>query len=259
MNPWLQLLLGLIAASLVMTVLWFVQRRTGNAGIVDAGWAASIGALAVAFASFGDGADLRRWIIGAMGGFWGFRLASHIHNRAHGKPEDGRYQELRRQWGAQVQWRMFRFYQIQAITVAFFAIPFVLAVTRAEPLGWLDILAITIGLTGMIGESVADAQLNAFKRKKTGGVCREGLWRFSRHPNYFFEWLNWIAFSLLATPAEWGWIAWLCPAAMLYLLLGVTGIPATEAQAVRSKGDAYREYQRTTSAFVPWFPKKGSS
>ena len=82
-----------------------------------------------------------------------------------------------------------------------------------------------------------------------------GLWRYSRHPNYFFEWLVWIAYAMFALASPWGWISLACPAVMLYFLLRVTGIPATEAQALKSRGDDYREYQRTTSAFVPRRPK----
>lgn len=251
--------LGLVwlGAAGLMVVLWLVQRRTGNAGVVDVGWAAGLGGAAVVLALLLDGDSVRRLVLAGMGGLWGLRLAWHIHQRSHGKPEDGRYQQLRREWGEHVQRRMFRFYQLQAFTVAFLALPFALAAHYSQPMGLTDLLAMSLWLVALVGESLADAQLAAFKRSgaPSGSVCQRGLWRYSRHPNYFFEWLNWCAFALLATSAGYGWLAWLMPAAMLYLLLGVTGIPATEAQAVRSKGDAYRTYQRTTSAFVPWFPR----
>lgn len=244
-------------AAILMAVLWFVQRRTGNAGIVDAGWAAALGGSAVLLALVLDGDPVRRILVGLVGGLWGFRLAAHIHHRSHGKPEDGRYQQLRREWGERVQFRMFRFYQIQAFSVAFLALPFALAAHDAAAPRVTDLVALLVWLVALAGETLADAQLAAFKRSGGGAgpVCRTGLWRYSRHPNYFFEWLNWCAFALLALPAPAGWLAVLAPASILYLLLGVTGIPATEAQAVRSKGEAYREYQRTTSAFVPWFPR----
>ena len=250
--------LVLLVAAAFMTVLWMVQRRTGNAGVVDVGWAAGIGGAALLLALMVEGDPLRRALVAGMGGVWGLRLALHIHHRSHGKPEDGRYQQLRREWGDQVQFRMFRFYQLQAFTVAFFALPFALAAHHDQPPGLLDALALALWLLAVMGESLADAQLSAFKRTANGErVCRRGLWRYSRHPNYFFEWLNWCAFALLAVQATGGYLALLAPASILYLLLKVTGIPATEAQAVRSKGEAYRDYQRTTSAFVPWFPRKG--
>jgi steroid 5-alpha reductase family enzyme len=112
-------------------------------------------------------------------------------------------------------------------------------------------------LVAIAGESLADAQLAAFKRRAAKGqVCDAGLWRYSRHPNYFFEWLVWVAYFLFALGSPHGWLAFVGPASILFLLLRVTGIPLTEEQSLRSKGDAYRRYQRTTSAFVPWFPKK---
>ena len=108
------------------------------------------------------------------------------------------------------------------------------------------------------GEALADAQLAAFKRNPAnrGGVCAVGLWRYSRHPNYFFECLIWVSYALFAFGSPGGWLALIGPAAILYLLLRVTGIPLTEEQSLRSRGEAYRRYQETTSAFLPWFPKK---
>ena len=248
-----------LGAAVLMVGLWLLQRRTGNAGVVDVGWAAAIGGSAVFLALWLGGDAARRTMMSVMGGLWGLRLAFHIHHRSHGKPEDGRYQQLRREWGEQVEWRMFRFYQFQAISVPFFALPFALAAHATEPWGPTDVAAGMLWVLALSGETLADAQLAAFKKNRSPSetVCRAGLWNYSRHPNYFFEWLNWCAFALLALPAGGGAWAFLAPAAMLYLLLGVTGIPATEAQALRSKGEAYREYQRTTSAFVPWF-KRGT-
>jgi steroid 5-alpha reductase family enzyme len=113
-------------------------------------------------------------------------------------------------------------------------------------------------LAAITGEALADAQLAAFKRDAAnrGRVCEAGLWRYSRHPNYFFEWLIWVAYFVFAVGSPWGWVALIGPASILYLLLRVTGIPMTEEQSLRSRGDAYRRYQRTTSAFIPWLPKK---
>jgi steroid 5-alpha reductase family enzyme len=110
----------------------------------------------------------------------------------------------------------------------------------------------------MIGEAVADQQLHNFKKNTAnkGKTCQVGLWKYSRHPNYFFDWLVWIGFATFAVTSPWGFVGILSPALILCFLLGLTGIPATEAQALRSRGEEYRDYQRRTSAFVPWFPKK---
>ncbi len=256
---WILLGAGWLAAALLMTLLWLRQRRTGNAGIVDVAWAGTIGALAPAYALLGTAAPLPRLLLGAMGLLWGARLAWHIHARAVGKPEDGRYQQLRREWGAQTDFRMFRFFQFQAAAAAFFALPFLLAALHdGAGLHPLQAGAAGLWLVAWLGEASADVQLARFKREAAGGgrVCQVGWWRYSRHPNYFFEWLIWCAFALFALPAPGGWVALLCPALIFYFLFKVTGIPATEAQALRSKGEAYRAYQRTTSVFVPWPPRK---
>jgi steroid 5-alpha reductase family enzyme len=112
-------------------------------------------------------------------------------------------------------------------------------------------------LVAWIGEFLADSQLQSFKSNPAnrGTTCRVGLWRYSRHPNYFFEWLIWVAFAVFAMGSPFGYVAVFAPLLMLFFLFRVTGIPATEAQALRSKGDDYRRYQQTTSAFVPWFPR----
>lgn len=259
MNPLPLFGVGLLAVCLLMSLLWVRQRATNNAGIVDVGWAGSIGALGVVFALVGDGWWPRQLAAALMAGIWGARLAWHIHERAHGKPEDGRYAQLRRDWAPNVQPRMFAFFQLQALVAAVFALPFLLAAHRPEPFFQsLEIAAMALWLVATLGEGLADAQLRRFKRYHAGSgrVCDAGLWRFSRHPNYFFESLVWCANALFATTAAFGWIAWLCPALILYFLLRVTGIPATEEQALRTKGEAYRDYQRRTSAFIPWFPRK---
>lgn len=253
---------GLGFAVFVMVVLWLVQRKTGNAGIVDVGWSAGIATLALGYSLLGDADVPIRLASGAMGALWGYRLAWHIHQRGHGKPEDGRYTQLRRDWGERFQVKLFGFYQLQALTVAFFALPYALIATDSSiKWGLFHTAGALVWALGWIGETIADAQLGAFKRRldRTERVCTRGLWRYSRHPNYFFEWLTWVGLALFAFPANFGWLAAACPIAILYLLFRVTGIPATEAQALRSKGDAYRAYQRQTSAFFPWFPRKDAA
>jgi len=151
------------------------------------------------------------------------------------------------------------FFQAQALLDVLLGLPFLLAAWNPtaglHPLEWA---AAALWLAAWVGESVADGQLRRFKARaeSAGLTCREGLWRFSRHPNYFFEWLVWVAYLLLALTAPWGWTAILGPALMLYFLLRVTGIPYTEAQSLRSRPEDYARYQRETSPFIPWFPRK---
>ncbi len=246
-------------AAAVMALLWVWQRRVQNAGIVDVGWAALVAGLAVADARFGDGWEYRRALVGFMMGSWGLRLAVYLlYDRVLNRAEDGRYVEMRRAWGADAARRFFWFFQTQAVAALGFSLPALFASANREPrFSVVELVAAGLWILAFAGESTADRQLLRFKSNAAnrGRTCRAGLWKFSRHPNYFFEWLIWIALALFASASAWGWLTLACPAAMLYFLLRVTGIPLNEAQARRSRGDEYRDYQRTTRMFIPWFPR----
>lgn len=249
---------GAALVSSVMFMLWLIHLRTGNASIVDPGWAFGVPLLALTYAVLGSGYVWRRWLIAGMAAVWGVRLGSYLLLRVLGKPEEGRYQELRRQWKDHLALKFLVFFEFQALLDVFLSIPFLLASLNPRPsLSLLEYAGSALWLMALAGEALADAQLAAFKRDRAlhGQVCQRGLWGYSRHPNYFFEWLIWVAWALFALASPYGWTALLCPLLMFYFLFEVTGIPATEAQAVRSKGEAYRRYQQTTSAFVPWFKK----
>jgi steroid 5-alpha reductase family enzyme len=193
-----------------------------------------------------------------MGGLHGLRLGLHLWRRMGTEPqEDGRYREIRARWGGNLDLKFLFFFQAQALLDVALGIPFLMAASDPRPAGLFAWAALGLWSVSWLGEGLADAQLKAFKHRpgSKGLSCRAGLWRYSRHPNYFFEWLVWIAYALLAVGAPHGWLAWACPALMLYFLLRVTGIPYTEAQSLRSRPEDYARYQRETSAFVPWFVK----
>jgi steroid 5-alpha reductase family enzyme len=261
MPPWLPLIAsGLVFAVLLMAGVWALAVRIRNAGIVDIAWTASFVPLALLYASSGGGAPARAWLVAGMACLWSVRLASYLCVRVagHHPVEDSRYADLRRDWAPNANRRFFWFFQAQALAAVAFSLPFAITASDPDPtLGWLEWLGVAVWAAGFVGESMADLQLARFKRDPAsrGRVCRDGLWNHSRHPNYFFEWLVWCGYALVAQASPWGWLALACPAAMLYLLLRVTGIPALERAAVDRRGDAYRDYQRTTSAFVPWFKR----
>jgi steroid 5-alpha reductase family enzyme len=259
MNAGAMILIGWVAMALAMAAVWVVQRRTGDAGVVDVAWTFGVGILGATYAILGGDAPWeRRLLVAALILLWALRLGSYIAWRVWTQPEDGRYVALKRSWGAMAQRKLFVFFQYQAIGAVLFAVPMLFAARNRQPVGWLDGLGAAIWLIAIVGEGVADRQLAAFRRlpKNRGDVCRSGLWRYSRHPNYFFEWLHWWSYVAIAWLAPWGWATIFWPMMMLYFILRVTGIPPTEAQAVLSRGEAYREYQRSTSSFFPWFPRK---
>ena len=250
---------GWILSALAMALLWAWHRRLHNAGIVDVGWTALVASLAILDARFGQGWEYRRAAVGFMMGSWGLRLAVYLlYDRVLNRPEDGRYAEMRREWGDEAARRFWWFFQTQALAAVGFSLPALLASANAEQgFSLIELAAAGLWVVAFAGETAADRQLLHFKSNlaNRGRTCRTGLWKLSRHPNYFFEWLIWMAFGLFASGSPWGWVALACPAAMLYFLFTVTGIPRNEAQAVRSRGDEYRDYQRVTSVFVPWFPR----
>jgi steroid 5-alpha reductase family enzyme len=253
------MLSGLMAAAALMAALWAWYRRLHNAGIVDVGWAMSVGGLALFYGVFGPGDRQRRAVIAAMMAIWGARLAWYLlHDRVLGRPEDGRYADLRARSSYAAAGHFFPFFQAQAVAAWVLSLPALIVALDPNPsFGVVEGTAVAVWVVALVGESIADRQLEHFKAQpgNRGRTCRAGLWRYSRHPNYFFEWLIWVAYAVFASASPYGWTAIACPLLMLYLLFRVTGIPATEAQAIRTRGDDYRHYQATTSAFVPWLPR----
>ena len=251
------LCLILCLAVLMMAAGWSWQRRHQNAGIVDVLWSAGLGASALLSAALGAGSLAPRLLVGVCGGLWGLRLALHLWARVRHESEDGRYGALRDRWVGN-QRKFFALFQFQAVLVALFAMPFVIAAgnpgTRPSWLGaGVLIFCVSVG-----GESLADAQLARFRADPAnrGLTCRMGLWRYSRHPNYFFEWLHWFAYVAFAVGAPQGWLALAGPLLMYVFLRYVSGIPYTEAQALRSRGENYRDYQRRTSMLFPRPPRR---
>jgi steroid 5-alpha reductase family enzyme len=248
-------------AAALQLALWLVQQRTRNAGIVDVGWAASFALVAGLFACRST-APIEAWgPLAAIVCAWSLRLTTYLVSRGAARaPEEGRYAELRRKWEPRASRNLFVFFQAQAaltgILSTAFVVPFV--ATPGEH-GWLRWLGAAIALAGLAGETLADAQLARWRRDPAnrGRVCDAGLWAYSRHPNYFFEWCVWIGYAVYGLAFwPWGLIALAGQAIIVASIFGVTGIPPTEAQAIRSKGDAYRAYQRRVSRFVPLRPKR---
>jgi len=253
---------GALAASaavifFVMTGLWARQRVTKNATSVDVAWALGIAAQTALLAALAQGAPARRAVIAGLVLLWAARLGGHLYrDRVRAGTEDGRYARFRREWS---QSAFYGLYLLQGALVFLLPLTFLGALQSGRPFpGLLDAIGLALWTLSLAGESLADRQLARFRADPAnkGKTCRRGLWRYSRHPNYFFEWLIWCAYAPLALGTPLWWTALLGPALLLFLLLKVSGIPPTEAQALASRGEDYRAYQCSTPAFFPWFPKE---
>jgi steroid 5-alpha reductase family enzyme len=256
---WQLVLIGIGAADGLLMVLYLLQRRTGDATLVDAGWGTAIAVQAGIYGALGPGRVEHRALIASAAGIESLRVAWVVVRRV-GHREDSRYRELRERWRSRgrEQLSFFVFYHAQAMLAVVLSAPVLLACFNRnhglEPVEWAGA---ALWLFAVAAESVADRQLRLFKADPAnrGKTMRSGLWRYSRHPNYFFQSLTWIAYGLIAVAAPWGWIGFVSAPLILYLILFVTGIPPSEEQALKRRAD-YADYQRETSAFVPLPPRK---
>lgn len=252
------MLSGLGISMVLFAIYWIIQYVINDSGIVDVFWGASVAIIGVFFCLLTNGDSTRRWIGAILISAWALRLSFYLYIRWRSHEEDGRYAALKEKWGDRAQLRMFRFYQMQGLGAYLFALPVLVGCLDSAPIGWIDFLAIGVWFVSIVGEAISDQQLHHFRQQpeNKGEVCKVGFWKYSRHPNYFFEWLHWWTYVLLAITAPLGWLTILAPVAMWFFLNRVTGIPHTEVQAMKSRGEKYRRYQETTSAFFPWWPKK---
>ena len=254
-----------VSLSALMAIAWMVQQRSGNSGWVDTIWTFSVGLTGAGSALWpigGAAPNPRQWLVAALVAVWSLRLGVHIARRTLRITDDPRYAAFARDWGADAPRKMFIFLQNQGLG----SIPLVFAIFLAarfpaDVLRLQDYLGALVLFAGIAGEALADAQLKRFRDDPAnkGRVCDAGLWRWSRHPNYFFEWLGWLAYPVIAISPEygWGWATLLAPLFMYWILIHVTGIPPLEEQMLRSRGERYRDYQARTSAFFPLPPYKG--
>jgi len=251
-----------VSLSILMAFAWVVQQKSGNSGWVDTIWTFSVGLVGAGSALWpagGEAPNARQWLVAALVAIWSLRLGSHIAIRTAGITDDPRYAAFAKEWGVESPRRMFVFLQNQA----FGSIPLVFSIFVAArfplaSLRWQDILGAVILLVGIAGEALADAQLKRFRENPVnkGRVCDVGLWRWSRHPNYFFEWFCWLAYPVIGLSPDysWGLATLLAPLFMYWILVYVTGVPPLEEQMLRSRGERYRDYQSRTSKFFPLPP-----
>ncbi len=243
-----------------MFLVWLWSYKIKNAGVVDIFWSYNFPVIAIILFLFAPGFEPRKILLCSMVVIAGLRLGTHLAIRIfkHLHEEEPRYKQIREDWGKNAEPKMAGFFQMQAASNVLLAIPFFISAMNTNPvISPLEYAGAILWAISVLGEAIADQQLANFKKNAAnkGKVCDTGLWNYSRHPNYFFEWLMWFSYFIFALTSPYGYIAIISPAIILFLLLKVTGIPTTEQQSLKTKGDAYRAYQKSTSVFVPWFKK----
>ncbi|MEB3198636.1 MAG: DUF1295 domain-containing protein [Candidatus Sericytochromatia bacterium] len=263
---WMAWLTVTCLLAVAMCTMWFPYRRWNNLSVVDLAWAAGVGVAAVSLSVWGalaGGNPLRAGLLGGAAGLYALRLTWHLVQRFEPHVEDPRYTAMREgQPAARQDAYALGTFALQGTVAGLLALPFALAAWDPSPvLSPLIAVGLALAGLGILLEGLADRQLTRFKADPAhrGQICRVGLWRYSRHPNYFGEWLVWCGFALAASPSPLGLAAWLSPAMMWHFLQNVTGIAATEAHMRRSRGAAYEAYARETSAFFPWPPRATAS
>ena len=260
MNAWTLAGFGTNVAVILMALAWAIARQVKNASFLEVAWSYAFAVVVWIYALLGTGDPLRKWLIAGMVTVWSLRLGtSLLFDLIRHHPAEGhRHVALREQFPKRPWLMFFGFSQYQAAVLGLLSAPFAIACSNAAPgmSGW-EVAGLVLWFAAIAAETVANFQWRRFRsnQKNSGKVCDAGLWRYSRHPDCFFEWLIWVAYFIFSLGSPWGWVAVYCPLLMLHFLTKVTGVPPAEARSLKSLGDEYRHYQRTTRAFFPGPPK----
>lgn len=254
LNAWF---LALAAAMALAVLTWLVSVVRRDVSIVDSVWSLLILLCLVSYVYFAGDTGPRTTLVLTLATLWALRLSLHISIRNHGEPEDRRYQEIRRNNQPFFEWKsLYIVFLLQGFLAWVVVLPAVAAVAGQTPLGPLDYVGVALWLIGMFFEVVGDWQLTQFsKREKTGkAVLDTGLWRYTRHPNYFGEAVLWWGFYLFALSAG-AWWAIVAPLLMTFLLVRVSGVAMLEKD-ISGRRPEYQDYIRRTNAFIPGRPEK---
>ena len=247
---------GFAVALALMTATWLLSLRLADVSIVDVLWGPAIVSAGAAWLWFAPAAGPRAVLALALAAIWALRLSAFVLARNHGKPEDRRYREIRARNEPGFRWKsLYLVFGLQALLACVVGLPLLGAAMSDTPLGLLDALGVVLWTVGLGIESVADWQLARFQRTSAAhrGVLDHGLWRYSRHPNYFGEFCLWWGLWLIALAGGAWWTA-VGPALLTLLLLRVSGVALTEKDIASRRPD-YQAYIRRTSAFFPAAPR----
>ncbi len=243
-----------VLLSAYMTAWFVVARARRRLDTVDTAW--GLGFVLAAWSAYVQHASPRGLLAAILVGVWGLRLSYHIWRRNRGRDDDRRYRELSRQWRGNFWLRAyFSVFLLQGGLVWLVSLPVVLAAGKQlAGWGWLPAAAAVIWLAGFATEAAADYQLSGFlKSENRPKVMQTGLWRYSRHPNYFGELTQWWAIGLIALQTDYGWVGLAGPLGLSLLIIFVSGIPPIEQH--RQKDPEYQAYQKRTSPLIPLPPR----
>lgn len=240
---------------LQMSLIWILYRILKNPSIVDVSWSIGLMMSGLIYL-WAQSSSLRNGVISLLLIVWSLRLAGYLlFSRILKGHIDKRYGELSSHWKINESFGFYINFQLQGLLIFIISIVFLFAGNAdGQELSWMDIVGCVIVLLGMTGESIADLQLQRFKANNKGKVCNSGLWYYSRHPNYFFDWITWCGFALFGLSSPYGYIAIISPI-LLYIIFNYITGPITERGSVQSRGQAFIDYQRETSMFFPWFKR----
>lgn len=250
-----------LAVALFFFIMWLMHLPMRNVAIVDVGWGLGFIVIAIIDIILGVGFNTRNLFLLMMVTLWGLRISVFVLKRIlHERHEDKRYAKIREGFGPLAWLKFLIIFEFQAmLQVAMSVQLLIIARNPNTHVGACEMVGIVLFSLALIGETIADEQLRQFKAnaENKAQVCNIGLWRYSRHPNYFFEWLIWVGLFIYGLSSPWGWLGIVAPAIMYWLLMYVSGVPMAEEQALKSRGEAYRRYQQETSIFFLMPVKKG--
>lgn len=238
---------------LQMTVIWILYKYYNNPSIVDTSWSIGLMMSGLIYL-FSNGITHRKALVAFLLVVWALRLAGHLWwTRLRLGQVDKRYTAISQHWKINQSLGFFLNFQLQALLIFIISFMFVfISLSPQATLTAFDYAASVIITLGIVGESIADIQLNRFKKNNKGKVCNDGLWYYSRHPNYFFDWITWSGFTLIAVQSTLGCFSLISLMLLYFIFTRVTG-PITEKVSIQSKGQAYLDYMADTSMFMPWF------
>lgn len=246
-----------IVVSIYMILWFFIALRLKKNDVADIAWGGGYIVAALVVLILQNTVTYRALLVLLLVVVWGTRLAVHIGLRNRGKGEDPRYRQWREEWGRHAMVRsFFQIFLLQGFLIVVISLPVTRIILSEESrLGTLDLIGVLVWLTGFLFEAVGDYQLMQFKKDPAtkGKIMTTGLWKYTRHPNYFGEVTLWWGVYLIALAVPGGWTTIIGPITITFLILGVSGIPLLEKKYEGNK--AFDDYKRHTSAFFPMPPK----